>query len=147
MMLLIAKGYVQSGIGREGQDRFHEWYSSGTRIVSLKPRLRLPKVAKVHGLCQSKLYVELVYSQVRIMQRSDVIALLVALGVTGLLVWGLVYLVQELWPVLPPAVALIIFILLAVLIIGYPIYALARLSERYLARQKKERKKPEKRQK
>lgn len=73
------------------------------------------------------------------MQRSDVIALLVALGVTGFLVWGLVYLVQELWPVLPPAVALIIFILLAVAVIGYPIYALARLSERYLARQKKER--------
>jgi TRAP-type C4-dicarboxylate transport system permease small subunit len=73
------------------------------------------------------------------MQRSDIVALLVALGVTGLLVWGLVYFVQELWPVLPPALALIIFILLAVIVIGYPIYALARLSDRYLARQKKNR--------
>lgn len=73
------------------------------------------------------------------MQRSDIVALLVALGITGLLVWGLVYFVQEIWPVLPPALALIIFILLAVIVIGYPIYALARFSDRYLARQKHNR--------
>lgn len=73
------------------------------------------------------------------MQRTDWIALLAALGITGLLIWGLVYFIQELWPVLPPALALIIFILLAVVVIGYPIYALARLSDRYLARQKKNR--------
>jgi len=68
------------------------------------------------------------------MRRDDFLALLVSLGITGLLLWGLVYLVTEWWGRLPKAVALILFILLAVMAIGYPIYALARWSDRYLAR-------------
>jgi hypothetical protein len=68
------------------------------------------------------------------MRRDDILALLVSLGTTGLLLWGLVYLVTEWWGRLPRAVALILFILLAVMVIGYPIYALARWSDRYLAR-------------
>ena len=68
------------------------------------------------------------------MHRDDIPALLVSLGITGLLVWGLVYFVTEWWGRLPKAVALILFILLAVMVIGYPIYALARWSDRYLAR-------------
>lgn len=68
------------------------------------------------------------------MQRSDLVPLLVALGLTGLVTWGLVYFVNEWWGRLPKAVALIICILLAVMVIGYPIYALARWSDRYLAR-------------
>ncbi|MDG4551985.1 MAG: hypothetical protein P9F19_02155 [Candidatus Contendobacter sp.] len=68
------------------------------------------------------------------MRRDDILALLVSLGITVLLVWGLVYFVTEWWGRLPKAVALILFILLAVMVIGYPIYALARWSDRYLAR-------------
>lgn len=68
------------------------------------------------------------------MHRDDIPALLVSLGITGLLGWGLVYFVTEWWGRLPKAVALILFILLAVMVIGYPIYALARWSDRYLAR-------------
>lgn len=68
------------------------------------------------------------------MHRDDILALVVSLGVTGLLLWGLIYFVTEWWGRLPKAVALILFILLAVMVIGYPIYALARWSDRYLAR-------------
>lgn len=68
------------------------------------------------------------------MQRSDILAFLVSLGITGLLIWGLVYFINTWWARLPKAVALIVCILLAVLAIGYPIYALARWSDRYLAR-------------
>ncbi len=68
------------------------------------------------------------------MQRSDILALLGSLGITGLLLWGLVYFVNEWWARLPKAVALTVCILLAVMVIGYPIYALARWSDRYLAR-------------
>ncbi len=68
------------------------------------------------------------------MHRDDLPALLVSLGITALLLWGLLYLVTEWWGRLPKAVALILFILLAVMVIGYPIYALARWSDRYLAR-------------
>ncbi len=70
-------------------------------------------------------------------ERHGVIALLIALGITAALVVGLVYFVRELWPRLPPAVALVGFILLAVVVIGYPIYALAQWSNRYAARLKK----------
>ncbi|MGI0015044.1 MAG: hypothetical protein ACREBU_16620 [Nitrososphaera sp.] len=66
----------------------------------------------------------------------DIIALLAALGITAAMVLGMVYFVREMWPLLPPAMALIGFILLAVAVIGYPIYALARWSNRYLARPK-----------
>lgn len=69
------------------------------------------------------------------MQRNDIGALLLALGVTLALGWGLVYFVRELWPLLPPWLSLLVFILLAVIVIGYPIYTLARWSDRYLARQ------------
>ncbi len=68
------------------------------------------------------------------MQRSDILAFLVSLGITGLLLWGLVYFINEWWARLPKVVALSICILLAVVAIGYPIYALARWSDRYLAR-------------
>ncbi len=68
------------------------------------------------------------------MQRSDILTFLVSIGITGLLLWGLVYFVNEWWARLPKAVALTICILLAVMVIGYPIYALARWSDRYLAR-------------
>ena len=68
------------------------------------------------------------------MQRDDILAVLVSLGITGLLLWGLVYFISEWWGRLPKAVALILFILLAVMVIGYPIYALARWSDRDLAR-------------
>lgn len=68
------------------------------------------------------------------MHRDDILAFLVSLGITGLLLWGLVYFVTEWWGRLPKTVALILFILLAVMVIGYPIYALARWSDRYLAR-------------
>ena len=68
------------------------------------------------------------------MQRSDILALLGSLGITGLLLWGLVYFVNEWWARLPKAVALTVCILLAVMVIGYPIYALARWSDRHLAR-------------
>lgn len=68
------------------------------------------------------------------MHRDDILALLVSLSITGLLLWGLIYFVSEWWGQLPKAVSLILFILLAVMVIGYPIYALARWSDRYLAR-------------
>ena len=66
--------------------------------------------------------------------RSDLLTLgLVLLVTTGLVLAG-VYFVEELWPVLPQGVALAISVLLAVAVIGYPIYALAQWSNRYLAR-------------
>ena len=68
------------------------------------------------------------------MQRSDILAFLVSVGVTGLLIWGLVYFINEWWERLPKAIALTVCILLAVMVIGYPIYALARWSDQYLAR-------------
>jgi len=70
-------------------------------------------------------------------ERHGVIALLLALGITAALVAGLMYFVRELWPLLPPAVALVGFILLAVVVIGYPIYALAQWSNRSATRLKK----------
>jgi hypothetical protein len=71
------------------------------------------------------------------MQRSDILAFLSALGVTGVIIWGLVYFVNEWWARLPKTVALIVCILLAVMVIGYPIHALARWSDRSLARTRK----------
>ena len=69
-----------------------------------------------------------------LMHRNDILALLLALVVTGLLLGGLIYFIQTWWERLPKAVALILLILLAVMVIGYPIYALARWSNGYLAR-------------
>ncbi len=68
------------------------------------------------------------------MRRDDLLALLVSLGMTGLLIGGMVYFISEWWGRLPKVVALILFVLLAVMVIGYPIYALARWSDQYLAR-------------
>ena len=68
------------------------------------------------------------------MQRHDIQALLISLGITGLLMGGMAYFISAWWGRLPVAVSLILFILLAVMVIGYPIYALARWSDQYLAR-------------
>ncbi len=70
------------------------------------------------------------------MPRNDLFAFLSSLIITGLLIWGLVYFISEWWDRLPKAVALVICILMAVMVIGYPIYALARWSDQYLARVK-----------
>lgn len=58
--------------------------------------------------------------------REFILALLVAL----LLIAGLVYFVQELWPLLPAWVSLLVFIIVAIIFIGAPIYSLARWSNR-----------------
>jgi uncharacterized membrane-anchored protein len=71
------------------------------------------------------------------MQRGDILAFLASLGITGLMIWGLVYFVNTWWARLPKVVALIVCVVLAVVVIGYPIYALARWSDRYLARTRK----------
>ncbi len=68
------------------------------------------------------------------MRHSDFLAFLISLSITGLLIAGLVYFINHWWARLPKAVALTICIALAVMVIGYPIYALARWSDRYLAR-------------
>ena len=68
------------------------------------------------------------------MQRSDLLTFLISLSITGLLLWGLVYFVNVWWERLPKAVALIICVVMAIMVIGYPIYALARWSDQYLAR-------------
>lgn len=68
------------------------------------------------------------------MNSRDLIPFLTALGVTALLVLGAIYFVREIWPLLPPALSVVIFILLAVIVIGYPIYVLGQWSNRYLER-------------
>lgn len=68
------------------------------------------------------------------MQRSDLLAFLISLSITGLLIWGLVYFINTWWDRLPKVVALIICVVMAIMVIGYPIYALARWSDQYLAR-------------
>lgn len=73
------------------------------------------------------------------MQHNNLLAFLAALGLTGLVLWGLVYFVNEGWNRLPRSIALIVCILLAVLVIGSPIYALVRWSDRYLAQQRQAR--------
>ncbi|MCP5419589.1 MAG: hypothetical protein H6970_04345 [Gammaproteobacteria bacterium] len=69
-------------------------------------------------------------------QHNDRSAFILALLITCGLGWGMVYFVRYLWPRLPGWLALILFILLATMVIGYPIYALARWSDRYLQRRK-----------
>ncbi|MEE4377739.1 MAG: hypothetical protein V2J55_09545 [Candidatus Competibacteraceae bacterium] len=66
--------------------------------------------------------------------KSDLGAVVFALLVTLGLGWGAVYFIRNLWPVLPSWLTLILFILLAVVVIGYPIYSLAKWSDRYLKR-------------
>ncbi len=70
------------------------------------------------------------------MQRQDFSAFILALLITGGLTWILIYFWNELWPILPGWLAMIVFIFLASAVIGYPIYALAKWSDRYLARTK-----------
>jgi len=70
------------------------------------------------------------------MQRNDLLAFVVALLITGGLAWLLIYFWNELWPILPGWLAMIVFIFVASAVIGYPIYALAKWSDRYLARTK-----------
>lgn len=65
-----------------------------------------------------------------------------ALLVTLALVGATVYFVQVLWPLLPPWLSLIVFILLAVMVIGYPIYSLGRWSNQRFERQLKTQGKP-----
>ncbi len=77
------------------------------------------------------------------MERRNITAFLIALGIAVGLLFGLSYFVQEAWPRLPPALALIVWILLAVAVIGYPIYVLSQWSNRYLARLKKTGDKPD----
>ncbi len=68
------------------------------------------------------------------MQRSDLLTFLISLSITGLLIWGLAYFINTWWDRLPKVVALIICVVMAIMVIGYPIYALARWSDQYLAR-------------
>jgi len=70
------------------------------------------------------------------MPQRDWVALVMALVIFAAPVGGLVYFVRELWPRLPPWLSLLVFIALAVMVIGYPIYSLARWSDRALARQR-----------
>jgi len=72
------------------------------------------------------------------MHRNDISALLIALVVTAAMGWGMVYFVKHIWPHLPPWLSMLIFIFLAVMVIGYPILELARWSDRYLQRQKEQ---------
>lgn len=68
------------------------------------------------------------------MQRRDISAFVGALLLTAATGWGLIYFVQELWPILPGWLAMLVCVLLAVIVIGYPIYSLAQWSNRYLER-------------
>ncbi len=70
----------------------------------------------------------------KVMQRSDLLTFLISLSITGMLIWGLVYFINTWWDRLPKVVALIICVVMAIMVIGYPIYALARWSDQYLAR-------------
>ena len=65
----------------------------------------------------------------------DFLEFLLSLGVSALSVWGLVALIRDYWTQLPLPLALLVCIVLAVVLIGAPIYGLWRWSERYLARQ------------
>ncbi len=77
--------------------------------------------------------------ELRVSRHGDRLLVVVSVTVTVALIWGLVHLVTVLWPVLPAGVALVLFIALAVAVIGYPIYTLERLSRRYLERQRRRR--------
>lgn len=59
-----------------------------------------------------------------------------AVALTGVMGALLVWLVNTGWTRLPPWLAVIVFVVLAVFVIGSPIWALARWSERWLARQR-----------
>jgi hypothetical protein len=65
-------------------------------------------------------------------KRSDIGFFLVALLVTVAMAVGIIYFVREILPILPGWASVIFYVLLAVIVIGYPIYTLARWSDRYL---------------
>lgn len=73
------------------------------------------------------------------MNSRDRQALVGALLLTALMTAALVWLVNEGWQRLPAWLAVILCLLLAVFVIGSPIWALARWSERRLARQQRDR--------
>ena len=68
------------------------------------------------------------------MKKSDLGAVVFALAVTLGLGWGAVYFVRNFWSILPGWLTMILFILLAIVVIGYPIYSLAKWSDRYFKR-------------
>jgi Kef-type K+ transport system membrane component KefB len=71
----------------------------------------------------------------------DGISFFLSLSITGLMAWGLIWITSELsWIRLPNVVTLIVYIIFAVIIIGYPIYTLARLSNRCLSKTSKNKK-------
>jgi fatty acid desaturase len=69
-----------------------------------------------------------------VIEKSDIGAIVFALAATLGLGWGAVFLARKLWPILPGWLAMILCIVLAVIAIGYPIYSLAKWSDRYLKR-------------
>jgi membrane protein implicated in regulation of membrane protease activity len=69
-------------------------------------------------------------------------ALLGGLAIFLVLLAATVYFVRVLWPLLPPWLALIGFMVLAVLLIGAPIYSLWRWSEQRLEQRRASGHKP-----
>ena len=67
-------------------------------------------------------------------KQNDLRPFLLALVVTVALLAGVVYFVRHIWQDLPPWLSLIVYILVAVAVIGYPIYSLARWSDRAFSR-------------
>ena len=65
---------------------------------------------------------------------GDLSAFLISLILTLSLAGGVIYFLRTIWPNLPAWLVMIFYVLLAVIVIGYPIYSLARWSDRYLAR-------------
>lgn len=60
--------------------------------------------------------------------------LIFALVLSLALVGGLIYFWNDIWPLMPPWLSMIVFILAAIAVIGYPIYSLARWSDRRFQR-------------
>ena len=63
---------------------------------------------------------------------SALSALLTAGLITAVLGGGMLYFIRAIWPGLPAWLSMIFYVLLAVVGIGYPIYALSRWSDRLL---------------
>ena len=76
-------------------------------------------------------------------KRSDIGSFVLALLVTVAMAVGIIYFVREILPILPGWASVIFYVLLAVIVIGYPIYTLARWSDRYLASKTPTRTKPD----
>ncbi len=68
----------------------------------------------------------------------DGISFLLSLSITGLMAWGLIWFTSELlWIRLPNVVTMMVYIIFSIIVIGYPIYALARWSNQYLLKTSK----------